>query len=71
MVWSVWLVYCVVLGVVVVVVMGLISGCGLPLVANLLLLMLEELFGAGPPGRVGCFGLTEGAGPAAVATVGG
>ena len=30
------------------------------LVANLLLLMLEGLLGASPPGRVGCFGLTEG-----------
>ena len=40
--------------------------------ANLLLLLvLEELFWAGLPGSVGCFGLTEGAGPSARTTVSG
>ena len=38
------------------------SGCRLPLLANLLLLVLEELLVACPPGLVGCFGLTEGVG---------
>ena len=61
--WGVWLVYC-----------G--SGVGscdhsLPLSANLLLLALEELLQACPPGRVGCSGLTEGAGPFAAAILGG
>ena len=39
--------------------------------ANLLLLMLEELLGAGLPVNVGCFGLTEGAGPSAHTIVSG
>ena len=39
--------------------------------ANLLLLVLEELLVTDPPGLVGCFGLTEGAGPVALATIGG
>ena len=47
------------------------SGRRLPFVANLLLLVLEELLGA-VPGSVGCFGLTdgEGTGPSARTTVG-
>ena len=47
------------------------SGYGLPLLANLLLLVLKELLVACPPGRVSCFGLTEDAGPVAAATLGG
>ena len=40
--------------------------------ANLLLLLvLAELLWAGFLGSVGCFGLTEGAGPSARTTVGG
>ena len=41
------------------------------IIGNLLLLELEELLVACPPGHVGCFGLTEGAGPVAAATLGG
>ena len=44
------------------------SGRGLPLLANLLLLVLEELLVACPPGRVDCFGHTEGAGRVAAVT---
>ena len=43
----------------------------MPFVANLLLLVLEELLEAGLPGSVGCFGLTEGVGPSDRTTVGG
>ena len=39
------------------------------LVDDLLLLVLEELFEASPPGRVGCLGSTEGAGPVAAVWV--
>ena len=46
-------------------------GRGLPIVANLLLLLvLEEQLWADLPGSVGCFGFTEGAGPPARTTVG-
>ena len=60
-----------VLGVVVVLVMGLggSSGCGLLLVANMVLLVLEELLEADSPGHVGCFGLTDGADAVANATI--
>ena len=46
------------------------SGCGLLLLANLLLLVLEALLVAYPPGHVGCFDLTEGTGSIAAATLG-
>ena len=60
-----WLVYCEVLGAVVVVV----AFCHLCMGNLLLLLVLEELLWAGLPGSVGWFGLTEGAGPSARTTV--
>ena len=47
------------------------SGSGLPLLANLLLLALEQVLETCPPGRVGCFGLIQGAGPFVAATLGG
>ena len=45
------------------------SGCCLLLVANLVLMVLEKLLEADPPGRVGYFGLTDGAGTFAPATI--
>ena len=45
------------------------SGRCLPLVANLVLMMLEELLDVDPPGRVSSFGLTDGAGPVDRATI--
>ena len=58
-------------------VVGLLRGvgssgcCGRGLANLLLLLVLEELLWASLPGSLGCFALTEGAGPSARTTVGG
>ena len=48
---------------------GLGSGRCLPLVANLVLMVFEEPLEADPKGCVGSFGLTDGAGPVAPATI--